>query len=148
MLSLESVFLVALHFDCDGCFLSVEVLRWRLSQEKMHALEAQVKQLGFQAAQDCERLTKDRTLTLQLLHKVSALGVARGNRRPARSPDSISAMCLQEQERLCGLEKRYQALTGGRSFLKPSSSTQEVSGTHQRRTRGNVLPSSFFNLNF
>lgn len=36
----------------------------------MFALEAQVKQLGFQAAQDCERLTKDKTLTLQLLHKV------------------------------------------------------------------------------
>lgn len=37
----------------------------------MFALEAQVKQLGFQAALDCERLTKDKTLTLQLLHKVS-----------------------------------------------------------------------------
>lgn len=41
------------------------------SQEKVGALEAQVKQLGFQAAQDCERLTKDKTVTLQLLHKVS-----------------------------------------------------------------------------
>lgn len=41
------------------------------SQEKMGALEAQVKQLGLQAAQDCERLARDRTLTLQLLHKVS-----------------------------------------------------------------------------
>lgn len=39
-------------------------------QEKMSALEAQVKHLGFQAARDCERLTKDKTLTLQLLHKV------------------------------------------------------------------------------
>lgn len=37
----------------------------------MSALEAQVKQLGFQAARDCERLSKDKTLTLQLLHKVS-----------------------------------------------------------------------------
>lgn len=36
----------------------------------MGALEAQVKQLGLQAAQDCEKLAKDRTLTLQLLHKV------------------------------------------------------------------------------
>lgn len=41
------------------------------SQEKMGALQAQVKQLGLQAAQDCERLARDRTLTLQLLHKVS-----------------------------------------------------------------------------
>lgn len=37
----------------------------------MGALEAQVKQLGLQAAHDCERMVKDRTLTLQLLHKVS-----------------------------------------------------------------------------
>lgn len=48
-----------------------EVLHQWVSQEKMYVLEAQVKQLGFQAAQDCERLTKDKTLTLQLLHKVS-----------------------------------------------------------------------------
>ncbi|XP_029704605.1 pleckstrin homology-like domain family B member 1 isoform X5 [Takifugu rubripes] len=74
----------------------------RLAQrkEKMFALEAQVKQLGFQAAQDCERLTKDKTLTLQLLHK--------------------------EQERLYSLESRYQAFTGGRSFLQPNSSIQEL----------------------
>lgn len=39
----------------------------------MVALEAQVKQLGLQVAQDCERLAKDRTLTLQLLHKVSLI---------------------------------------------------------------------------
>lgn len=39
----------------------------------MVALEAQVKQLGLQAAQDCERLAKDRTLTLQLLNKVSLI---------------------------------------------------------------------------
>ncbi len=37
----------------------------------MGALEAQVKQLGLQAAQDCERMAKDRTVTLQLLQKVS-----------------------------------------------------------------------------
>ena len=41
------------------------------SQEKMGTLEAQVKQLGLQAAQECERMVKDRTLTLQLLQKVS-----------------------------------------------------------------------------
>lgn len=37
----------------------------------MTTLEAQVKQLGLQAVQDCERMAKDRTLTVQLLHKVS-----------------------------------------------------------------------------
>lgn len=36
----------------------------------MAALEAQVKQMGLQAAQDCERLARDRALTLQLLQKV------------------------------------------------------------------------------
>lgn len=37
----------------------------------MAVLEAQVKQLGSQAAHDCERMVKDRTVTLQLLHKVN-----------------------------------------------------------------------------
>lgn len=39
----------------------------------MGALEAQVKQLGLQAAQDCERLARDRALTLLLLQKVGPL---------------------------------------------------------------------------
>ncbi|XP_037603811.1 pleckstrin homology-like domain family B member 1 isoform X2 [Sebastes umbrosus] len=68
-------------------------------KEKMAAMEAQVKQLGLQAAQDCERMVKDRTVTLQLLHK--------------------------EQDRLCALEKRYHTLTGGRSFPKPNGSMKE-----------------------
>uniref|UniRef100_A0A7N8Y869 Pleckstrin homology-like domain, family B, member 1a n=1 Tax=Mastacembelus armatus TaxID=205130 RepID=A0A7N8Y869_9TELE len=70
-------------------------------KERMAALEAQVKELGLQAAQDCERMAKDRTVTLQLLHK--------------------------EQDRLCALEKRYYTLTGGRNFPKPNSSMKEVS---------------------
>ncbi|XP_078142686.1 pleckstrin homology-like domain family B member 1 isoform X2 [Centroberyx gerrardi] len=68
-------------------------------KEKMVALEAQAKQLGSQAAQDCERMAKDRTLTLQVLHK--------------------------EKDRLCALEKRYHILTGGRSFPKPNSGMKE-----------------------
>ncbi|KAI3373589.1 hypothetical protein L3Q82_022184, partial [Scortum barcoo] len=68
-------------------------------KERMGTLEAQVKQLGLQAALDCERMAKDRTVTLQLLHK--------------------------EQDRLCAVEKRYHALTGGRSFPKPNSSMKE-----------------------
>uniref|UniRef100_A0A7N8XIA2 Pleckstrin homology-like domain family B member 1 n=1 Tax=Mastacembelus armatus TaxID=205130 RepID=A0A7N8XIA2_9TELE len=68
-------------------------------KERMAALEAQVKELGLQAAQDCERMAKDRTVTLQLLHK--------------------------EQDRLCALEKRYYTLTGGRNFPKPNSSMKE-----------------------
>ncbi|XP_019940900.2 pleckstrin homology-like domain family B member 1 isoform X3 [Paralichthys olivaceus] len=68
-------------------------------KEKMATLEAQVKQLGLQAAQDCERMVRDRTVSLQLLHK--------------------------EQDRLCALEKRHHTLTGERSYLKPSSSMKE-----------------------
>uniref|UniRef100_UPI0037E90871 pleckstrin homology-like domain family B member 1 isoform X2 n=1 Tax=Semicossyphus pulcher TaxID=241346 RepID=UPI0037E90871 len=69
-------------------------------KEKMGTLETQVKQLGLQAAQDCERMVKDRTLTLQLLHK--------------------------EQDRLCALEKRYHAVTGGRNFPKLNSGIREL----------------------
>uniref|UniRef100_A0A8D3ATR4 Pleckstrin homology-like domain family B member 1 n=1 Tax=Scophthalmus maximus TaxID=52904 RepID=A0A8D3ATR4_SCOMX len=64
-------------------------------KEKMAVLEAQVKQLGSQAAHDCERMVKDRTVTLQLLHK--------------------------EQDRLCALERRHHTLTGEGHFPKPHS---------------------------
>ncbi|XP_026227283.1 pleckstrin homology-like domain family B member 1 isoform X7 [Anabas testudineus] len=64
-------------------------------KERMAALDAQVKQLGLQAAQDSERITKDRTVTLQILHK--------------------------EQDRLSALEKRYETLTGGRNFPNPNN---------------------------
>ncbi|KAK1787811.1 hypothetical protein P4O66_016292 [Electrophorus voltai] len=40
-------------------------------KEKMAALEIQANQLGVQAAQDCERMAKDRTLALQNLHKLT-----------------------------------------------------------------------------
>ncbi|XP_047235216.1 pleckstrin homology-like domain family B member 1 isoform X5 [Girardinichthys multiradiatus] len=68
-------------------------------KERMAALEAQVKQLGMQASQDCEKILKDRMTTLQLLHK--------------------------EQDVLCNLEKRYHTLTGGRNFPKSTSSMKE-----------------------
>ncbi|XP_041098455.1 pleckstrin homology-like domain family B member 1, partial [Polyodon spathula] len=68
-------------------------------KEKVAALESQASQLGLQAAQECERLAKDRNLTVQLLHK--------------------------EKERLASLEKRYFNLTGGRSFPKSSSTMKE-----------------------
>ncbi|KAM9728157.1 pleckstrin homology-like domain family B member 1 isoform 8-T9 [Menidia menidia] len=69
-------------------------------KEKMAALEAQVKQMGLQASQDCERLGKDKAVTLQLLHK--------------------------EQDRLCALEKRYHALTGGKNFPKSTGGMKEL----------------------
>uniref|UniRef100_A0A8C7WE94 Pleckstrin homology-like domain, family B, member 1b n=1 Tax=Oncorhynchus mykiss TaxID=8022 RepID=A0A8C7WE94_ONCMY len=40
-------------------------------KDKMAALEGQASQLGQQASQECDRLAKDRNLTLQILHKVT-----------------------------------------------------------------------------
>nr|XP_046169673.1 pleckstrin homology-like domain family B member 1 [Oncorhynchus gorbuscha] len=68
-------------------------------KDKVAALEGQASQLGQQASQECDRLAKDRNLTLQILHK--------------------------EKERLSALEKRYLSLTGGRSFPKCSSNMKE-----------------------
>uniref|UniRef100_A0A8C9VWJ2 Pleckstrin homology-like domain family B member 1 n=1 Tax=Scleropages formosus TaxID=113540 RepID=A0A8C9VWJ2_SCLFO len=69
-------------------------------KEKVAALESQANQLGLQAAQECERLAKERNITVQLLHK--------------------------ERERLSALEKRYLRLNGGRSFPKSSTTMKEV----------------------
>ncbi|XP_064830731.1 pleckstrin homology-like domain family B member 1 isoform X2 [Oncorhynchus masou masou] len=68
-------------------------------KDKVAALEGQASQLGQQASQECDRLAKDRNLTLQILHK--------------------------EKERLSALEKRYLSLTGGRCFPKCSSTMKE-----------------------
>ncbi|XP_051970231.1 pleckstrin homology-like domain family B member 1 isoform X7 [Xyrauchen texanus] len=68
-------------------------------KEKMVALEIQANQLGLQAAQDCEMMAKDRNLALQMLHK--------------------------EKEILASLEKRYQSLTGGKTFPKPTNTLKE-----------------------
>ncbi|XP_034403868.1 pleckstrin homology-like domain family B member 1 isoform X2 [Cyclopterus lumpus] len=68
-------------------------------KEKVSALENQADQLGLQASQEYERLARDRTLTLQMLHK--------------------------EKERLSLLEKRYHGLTGGRSFPRSSTAMRE-----------------------
>ncbi|XP_060799745.1 pleckstrin homology-like domain family B member 1 isoform X6 [Neoarius graeffei] len=69
-------------------------------KEKVAVLEKQANQLGLQAAQECEKLAKEQSVTLQLLQK--------------------------EKERLAGLEKRYFSLTGSRTFPKGSSTLKEV----------------------
>ncbi|XP_064840730.1 pleckstrin homology-like domain family B member 1 isoform X6 [Oncorhynchus masou masou] len=69
-------------------------------KDKVAALEVQASQLGQQASQECDKLAKDRNLTLQMLHK--------------------------EKERLSALEKRYLSLTGGKTFPKSSSTMKEV----------------------
>ncbi|XP_051719969.1 pleckstrin homology-like domain family B member 1 isoform X9 [Ctenopharyngodon idella] len=68
-------------------------------KDKVAALESQASQLGMQAAQEYERLAKDRSITLQLLQK--------------------------EKERLASLERRYQSLTGGKTFPKTSNTIKE-----------------------
>ncbi|XP_037830048.1 pleckstrin homology-like domain family B member 1 isoform X6 [Kryptolebias marmoratus] len=68
-------------------------------KEKVSTLEKQANQLGQQASQECERLAKDKTLTLQMLQK--------------------------EKERLSGLERRYHSLTGGKNFPKSSTAMRE-----------------------
>ncbi|XP_060799742.1 pleckstrin homology-like domain family B member 1 isoform X3 [Neoarius graeffei] len=68
-------------------------------KEKVAVLEKQANQLGLQAAQECEKLAKEQSVTLQLLQK--------------------------EKERLAGLEKRYFSLTGSRTFPKGSSTLKE-----------------------
>uniref|UniRef100_A0A8C8A1N4 Pleckstrin homology-like domain, family B, member 1a n=1 Tax=Oryzias sinensis TaxID=183150 RepID=A0A8C8A1N4_9TELE len=90
-------------------------------KEKVAALDAQVRQLGLQASQDCERMVKERTAALQQLQK--------------------------EQDRLCSLERRYQALTGEEQFPKATSSVKEVSrhtavGRLNWRSSIRVIPSS------
>ncbi|XP_045559640.1 pleckstrin homology-like domain family B member 1 isoform X23 [Salmo salar] len=76
------------------------VIQREKDKDKVAALEGQASQLGQQASQECDRLAKDRNLTLQMLHK--------------------------EKERLSALEKRYLSLTGGRTFPKSSSTMKEV----------------------
>ncbi|XP_053729350.1 pleckstrin homology-like domain family B member 1 isoform X7 [Synchiropus splendidus] len=68
-------------------------------KDKVSALESQASHLGLQATQECERLTKDRTLTVQMLQK--------------------------EKETLTALEKRYHSLSGGKSFPKSSTAMRE-----------------------
>lgn len=46
------------------------VSAYLILKEKVTALEKQANQLGLQAAQECEKVAKDRSVTLQLLQKV------------------------------------------------------------------------------
>ncbi|XP_053340993.1 pleckstrin homology-like domain family B member 1 isoform X6 [Clarias gariepinus] len=69
-------------------------------KEKMAALEIQANQLGVQAAQDCEKMAKERTMALQMLQK--------------------------EKERLTTLERRFQSLTGGKTFPSSPNIMQEA----------------------
>ncbi|XP_050571004.1 pleckstrin homology-like domain family B member 1 isoform X3 [Cygnus atratus] len=69
-------------------------------KDRVAALDAQAAQIHLQSAQEAERLAKERNNILQLLQK--------------------------ENEKLVSLERRYQLVTGGRSFPKMSSALKEV----------------------
>ncbi|XP_065507989.1 pleckstrin homology-like domain family B member 1 isoform X3 [Caloenas nicobarica] len=68
-------------------------------KERVAALDAQVAQIRLQSAQEAERLAQERNGVLQLLQK--------------------------EKEKLVSLERRYQLVTGGKSFPKMSSALRE-----------------------
>ncbi|XP_074704936.1 pleckstrin homology-like domain family B member 1 isoform X9 [Strix aluco] len=69
-------------------------------KERVAALDAQAAQIRLQSAQEAERLARERNGVLQLLQK--------------------------EKEKLMSLERRYQLVTGGRSFPKMSSALREM----------------------
>ncbi|NXX32886.1 PHLB1 protein, partial [Nicator chloris] len=69
-------------------------------KERVAALDAQAAQIRLQSAQESERLARERSSILQLLQK--------------------------EKEKLVSLERRYQLVTGGRSFPKMSSALREM----------------------
>ncbi|NWW37773.1 PHLB1 protein, partial [Panurus biarmicus] len=71
-----------------------------LRKERVAALDAQAAQIRLQSAQETERLARERSSILQLLQK--------------------------EKEKLVSLERRYQLVTGGRSFPKMSSALREM----------------------
>ncbi|XP_075630828.1 pleckstrin homology-like domain family B member 1 isoform X10 [Balearica regulorum gibbericeps] len=68
-------------------------------KERVAALDAQAAQIRLQSAQEAERLARERNGVLQLLQK--------------------------EKEKLVSLERRYQLVTGGRSFPKMSSALRD-----------------------
>ncbi|XP_074978329.1 pleckstrin homology-like domain family B member 1 isoform X6 [Caretta caretta] len=68
-------------------------------KERVAALESQANHIRLQAAQESERLAKEKNTVLQLLQK--------------------------EKEKLVSLERRYHLVTGGRSFPKTSSALRE-----------------------
>uniref|UniRef100_A0A8C3RT18 Pleckstrin homology-like domain family B member 1 n=1 Tax=Chelydra serpentina TaxID=8475 RepID=A0A8C3RT18_CHESE len=83
-------------------------------KERLAALESQVNHIRLQAAQESERLAKEKNTVLQLLQK--------------------------EKEKLVSLERRYHVVTGGRSFPKTSSALKEVYRAKMDSDTGSTLP--------
>nr|XP_054503582.1 pleckstrin homology-like domain family B member 1 [Agelaius phoeniceus] len=84
---------------CIPGLTSSQLISAATPQERVAALDAQAAQIRLQSAQEAERLARERSSVLQLLQK--------------------------EKEKLVSLERRYQLVTGGRSFPKMSSALRE-----------------------
>lgn len=52
------------------CVRTYQINASDVLKDKVAALEKQANQLGLQSVQECEKLAKDRSVTLQLLQKV------------------------------------------------------------------------------
>ncbi|XP_030320786.1 LOW QUALITY PROTEIN: pleckstrin homology-like domain family B member 1 [Calypte anna] len=83
-------------------------------KERVAALEAQAAQVRLQSTQEAEHLARERHGVLQLLQK--------------------------EKEKLVSLERRYQLITGGRSFPKMSSALREVYRAKMEGDAGALTP--------
>uniref|UniRef100_G1MZ91 PH domain-containing protein n=1 Tax=Meleagris gallopavo TaxID=9103 RepID=G1MZ91_MELGA len=83
-------------------------------KERVAALDAQAAQIRLQSAQEAERLAQERNDVLRLLQK--------------------------EKEKLASLERRYQLVTGGRSFPKMSSALKEVYRAKMEGDTGALSP--------
>ncbi|XP_065508004.1 pleckstrin homology-like domain family B member 1 isoform X13 [Caloenas nicobarica] len=83
-------------------------------KERVAALDAQVAQIRLQSAQEAERLAQERNGVLQLLQK--------------------------EKEKLVSLERRYQLVTGGKSFPKMSSALREIYRAKTESDAGALSP--------
>lgn len=103
----------------------------------MYVLEAQVKQLGFQAAQDCERLTKDKTLILQLLNKVSVPEDAHGD---AWCAAGVNFVFLGTRKAVCTGE---EVPSFNRRAKLPKAQQQHPGGEQSTPTYNPRKPSSF-----
>ncbi|XP_048368558.1 pleckstrin homology-like domain family B member 1 isoform X2 [Sphaerodactylus townsendi] len=82
-----------LHSQAESCRSMAR------KKERMAALESQAHQIRLQAAQEAERLSKEKAATLQLLQK--------------------------EKDTLLALERRYREITGGSAFPKASTPLRE-----------------------
>ncbi|XP_028323113.1 pleckstrin homology-like domain family B member 1 isoform X8 [Gouania willdenowi] len=113
-------------------------------RERMCALEAQVKQLGVQASQDCERMSRDRTRALQLLNKEQERLSALDNKHPSiLKPSSEEYITVSQLTQMFGTNNAESSLSLVSDQPWPSCFLSSQSHTDVSR---NVLPLPPINL--